>query len=126
MTDISFEDLAAEVGGDDEPEPEPDDGDGGAWVKELFDRLDERGYLDAMIAQQFDLDPDAGVEASPDGGAEGAADLGADEIARFGKLVIDNVGDVPVSTVVQYAEENPDTVDALVSRALGDDGGGPA
>jgi hypothetical protein len=124
VTDLTFEDLAAEVAGDDEPD-EPDDAGGGEWVREVFDRLDERGYLDALMAQQLDLDPGAaGVEATPDGGGEGAADLGAEEIARFGKLVIDNVGDVPVSTVVQYAENNPDTVDALVTRALGDDGGG--
>lgn len=124
MGELTIDDLAADDGAS------TDDGGGSGgdtadWVGDLIDRLDEKGVLDALVAQQVGLDPSEAVAPEPDaGGADAAADAGgadldAATVATFGKLVIDNVGDVPVSEVVKYAESNPETVERMIDAATG-------
>lgn len=128
MTDLTLDDLASPDGTDTEPEAQDsgtDDDSGGEWIGKLIDRLDERGMLDAIIAQQFDLDTSAMNDANIDPDDDStdaetdAAELDAADVAQFGKLVIDNVGDVPMSQVVQYAEGNPKVVNQLIQEATG-------
>ena len=122
MTDLTLDDLAAPDEGNDgstDTETTDDSGDGGEWVGRLFDRLDERGYLDAIIAQQFDVPMNDESNIDPDDSTDSENDsLDAGDVAQFGKLVIDNVGDVPMSQVVKYAENNPDVVDRLINKAM--------
>lgn len=125
MTDLTLDDLASPESSEPEPEPESSSSSsekGGEWIGRLMDRLDERGYLDAIIAQQFDVDmTDSNQNVDPTGSTDGENNtLDASSVAQFGKLVIDNVGDVSMSKVVQYAESNPQVVNQLISEAMGD------
>lgn len=125
MTDLTLDDLASPSTNDDGDDVEAtNDGDsgGGEWIDRLMNRLDERGYLDAIIAQQFDVNMnDNAVDPGNDNSSTDTEDgLSAANVAQFGKIVIDNVGDIPMSQVVQYAENNPDVVDQLINRAMGE------
>lgn len=128
-SDVSLDDLKADqdaaLGGDDDS-----DDSTAEFLEKVFDTLDERGYLDAMVAQQFDLDGvqsgtgetgDVPAAVDPDGGdptgAASAGEVDAEAVARFGKLVIDNMGDVPMSKVVKIAESNPQTVNQVIQQA---------
>lgn len=119
MTDITLEDLAGSGGGTDEQDADGGGG-GGEWVGKLFDRLDDKGYLDAIIAQQFDVDTDmTQPDETADDGETGSID--AETVAQFGKMVIDQVGDVPMSEVVKYCESNPAVVNNIIQQATGDE-----
>jgi len=122
MTDLTLEDLAASGGGSDDSggSSSSSDESGGEWLVSLFDKLDERGYLDAYMAQQLDVDVPTEVEASG-GGGDGDGSLEAGDVAQFGKHVIDEVGDVPISKVVRFAETNPETVNQLIGQTLNDE-----
>lgn len=129
MTDLTLEDLANPVSSSEssDGEPESESGESTAeWVDKLFDKLDEKGVVDAYIESQLglgDVDMSNNDKPSIEGdsdGESGGIDLGAGDIAHFGKLVIDNVGDVSMSTVVQYAENNPEMVDKLIQKATQD------
>lgn len=122
MTDLSIQDLKADMDAQLPDDPDSEDG-GGEWVRELVDMLDQRGYLDPLIEQSLGVQGPAGsAPVQADGGdpapEPAGVDLDADAVSQFGKLVIDSVGDVPMSTVVQYAESNPDQVDRLIEQAL--------
>jgi len=116
MTDITLDDLAA----DQAAEQDDDDGDSAEGVARFLDkwaeRLDEKGMLDAFLAKQMDMDA---TDINTDDGGEQGDELDADAVATFGKLVIDNVGDVPMSKVVKYAESNPQMVNQMIKRATG-------
>lgn len=129
MTDLTLEDLANPVSSSEssDGEAESESGESTAeWVDKLFDKLDEKGVVDAYIESQLglnDIDMSNSDKPSIEGdsdGESGGIDLGAGDIAHFGKLVIDNVGDVSMSTVVQYAESNPEMVDKLIQKATQD------
>jgi hypothetical protein len=123
-TDLTIQDLAAD--GDAGGSSDDGGGDGGGeWMVDLFDRLDDRGVLDLLIAEQFDVDPsavadgpveDVETDATPD--PAGGDALDADTVARAGKLVIDTLGDVKMSQLVKLAEKNPEKVDRLIRQGL--------
>lgn len=117
-TDLTLADLAADDSSDSGSGGSDDTGE---WLGDLIDRLDERGYLDALITRQLDLDSQPMTDDTADGevpaGENGGGDVDAEAVAQFGKMVIDQVGDVPMSTVVQYAENNPEVVDNLIQEA---------
>lgn len=130
--DVGVDDLLS-----DEATIVADDGDGGdgddstaEFLEKVFDTLDERGYLDAMVTQQLDLDGQNANVPSEVAGSEGGGDptasegspvddLDADTVATFGKVVIDEMGDVPISKVVKLAESNPEMVDQAIQHAVG-------
>jgi hypothetical protein len=108
-----------------------DDGDDSTaeFLEKVFDTLDERGYLDAMVTQGLDLDGEAAnVPNEATGGGSGgdptsgggvtADDLDAGTVATFGKVVIDEMGDVPISKVVKLAESNPQMVNQAIQHAV--------
>jgi hypothetical protein len=131
MSDLTIDDLAADEGATVESGGSGDGGDSAEWVTDLIDRLDEKGVLDALIAQQVGADPEALAAEAPaveadHGGADAAeAGIGADDVARIGKVVIDQYGDVPISQVVKAAESDPEAVEEAINAALGA-GGDPA
>jgi len=122
MTDYTLDDLVRDAtpdGSDDsgggDSGSSGDDGGGLEWVGEVFERLDERGFIDAYMSEQLDIDPGeatADVSGDPD-------DLAADDIAAIGKQVIDHMGDVKISKIVRMAETNPQTVDKLIQAHTG-------
>lgn len=129
MSDLTIDDLAADEGATVESGGgSGDDGDAAEWIKEVFDRLDEKGVIDAYLQQQMGADPDAladeapAVDAAPADDAADAGvgtDLDADTVATFGKIVIDQYGDVPISQVVKAAESDPEAVEEAINAALG-------
>lgn len=119
MTDLKIGDISAGSSGETEAsETSTDDGkDTGEWLVEIFDRLDERGLVEPVL-----FGPDSNINQTPsaeppeqDGDG---VDLDADAIADIGKTVIDTMGDVPISEVVKYAEQNPEQVNQLIEQKL--------
>jgi hypothetical protein len=125
MSDLTIDDLAADEGATVESGGSGDGGDSAEWIGDLIDRLDEKGVLDALIAQQVGADPEAlageapEVESDHAGDAGVETDLDADTVATFGKIVIDQYGDVPISQVVKAAESDPEAVEEAIDAALG-------
>jgi hypothetical protein len=125
MSDLTIDDLAADEGATVESGGSGDGGDTAEWVTDLIDRLDEKGVLDALIAQQVGADPEALAAEAPAVESDHAADAGvetdldADTVATFGKIVIDQYGDVPISQVVKAAESDPEAVEEAIDAALG-------
>lgn len=118
MTDLTLEDLSGS--GDDGDDSDGESGSNSEWVGSLIERLDERGYLDALIAQQLDVDM-TDTPAITDDGDENSeqttsGELDHETVAHFGKLVLEEVGDIPISQVVKFAEANPDQVDNLIQQ----------
>lgn len=116
MTDLELSDLA-----DNNDTDTGDDSGGNEGLSRIADYMIENGYLDAMMAEQFGANmtqqpsnPGGGGDSSDDSGG----DLDSEAVAKFGKQVIDQVGDVPMSTVVQFAENNPEQVDALIEQVV--------
>ena len=125
MTDLTLDDLANGTT-DDGSEPETtDDGSDEStaeWANTLVERLDEKGVIDAVIAQQMGVDMNdtnrTPTDSSTDTDTEAdVAGLDAGDVAQFGKLVIDNAGDVSMSKVVEYAENQPELVNRLIQQA---------
>lgn len=119
MSDITIEDLKADM------ESQTDTGggeeSGGEWINELIDTLDSRGYLDPLIQHSLgmeDMNPSTGAApAEPAETDGGSVALDAADVAQFGKMVIDSVGDVPMSKVVEFSESNPEQVNQLIEQA---------
>lgn len=124
-------DLAADADA-----PDPDDGGGGgdSFLKAL-QFVDDRVGLDRLAAAQGILpqeELDGGqaaqgagdVPAAPDGGDApattdgGEPTLNAENIAQFGKVLLDARGDVSISQVVMFAENNPERVNQAISEAV--------
>lgn len=90
-------------------------GDTGEWLVELAEKLDDRNLLEPLLFGP-DNTPIAG-ESEPQTQSS-TPDIDAEMIADIGKKVIDTMGDVKISQVVVYAEENPDEVNQLIERQL--------
>lgn len=127
MTDITLEDLAdsgeAAAGGD-----------GGETVAEsgeslldMVEFLDERGYLGPLMfsdgAPTTDAQPTTDATPATDAGDGAGVELNAANISALAEQVQAKVGDVPISKIGEFAEQNPERVNALVNQ-IGDDAGG--
>lgn len=91
----------------------------GEWLLEFTERLDDKGLLEPLLfgpenAGQSNGEVPAG---RPDQG-EGPPEINAETVASIGKKVIDTMGDVKISQVVIYAEENPEQVNRLIEQEL--------
>jgi hypothetical protein len=130
--DLTLDDLAG--GGDDSGGSSGgsggksgSDGDGGESFTELLKFLDERGYLGPLMFG--DTNANGGDAPAPEANAdlESASDgdlaLNAANIERFGKMVQGQFGDVPLSRVISFAENNPDRVNEAI-RQMGEQDGG--
>lgn len=130
MTDLQLGDLSAGSSGTaeaaaDAAQEAAGDGKGtGEWAMEIFDRLDDRGLLEPML-----FGPDSNIskqepsDQGGDGEQGGGVDLDADAIADVGKTVIDTMGDVRISEVVKFAENNPEQVNQLIEQKMGAENG---
>lgn len=125
MTDISLGELAADTvdpnGDSSESSESSEDGKAtGEFLLEVYERLDEKGLVEPIL-----FGPDSNIsqrDAEPveQGGGEGDddPDLDAEVIADAGKTVIDTLGDVRVSELVKYAENNPEQVNQLIDQQV--------
>lgn len=120
MSDLSIEDLKADM---EEQNDSAEDSGGGEWISDLVDKLDDRGYLDPLIQHSLGVDGSPTTGASnvepveTDGGGESSG-ISAGDVSKFGTMVIDSVGDVPMSQVVKFAEDNPEQVNQLIEQAM--------
>jgi len=116
MTDLTLEDLAgAAAGGDDDG-----DDDGGAAsgesLLELVEFMDERGYLKPLM---FGIDNGGGDETIDAEATTGTTDveLNADTIAALADRIVESrVGDVPISRIGEFAQQNPEQVNKIIEN----------
>lgn len=125
MTDISFEDLAAEAGAAGEAAAGGGTEKGtGEWVSETVELLDKRGLLEPMLfgpegAQQVQEQHQADAEAAAAESDDGGLDLDAESIAEAGRAVMDQLGDdVTVADLVEMCENNPGLVNKQIQENL--------
>ena len=123
MTDLTLEDLAS--GGSDSGAGDSGGSDGSSEsFLDLVQYLDESGYLGPIMFGKDALGDDSGgidMDDDPETTETGELTLNAENIARFGSEVVDNIGDVPLSRVVQFAENNPDRINAAVEDLKADE-----
>lgn len=118
MTDLSLEDLAG--GGDGgaaeaAAEAVEEEAESGESLLELFEFMDDRGYLEPLM---FGMNGgDDGDEPAPvNTTADGEVTLTASSVAALARRVESEVGDVPISKVAKFAEAQPDRVNAVIDE----------
>jgi hypothetical protein len=101
-------------------------GDTAKWLVELYSEMKDDGTLQAILfgpegaeqlAQQQEPTPtnsDMSDQIDPTDAID------AETIANVGELVIDEIGDVPLSTVVTACKERPATINQVI-EAKGDE-----
>lgn len=129
MTDITLEDLA---GSADDAADAADSAEAvaesGESLLDMVEFLDERGYLGPLMfgndAPTTDAQPTTDATPAAEGGGGGAGvELNAANISALAEEIQAKVGDVPISRIGQFAEDNPERVNSLVNQ-IGDDAGG--
>jgi hypothetical protein len=101
-------------------------GDTAKWLVELYSEMKDDGTLQAILfgpegAEQLkqqqqpqQMNPDTPTDMDP------TEAIDAETIANVGELVIDEIGDVPLSTVVTACKERPATINQVI-EAKGDE-----
>jgi len=116
--DLSLEDLAG-TAADKATDSSNDTAESGESLMELVQFMDERGYLQPLM---FGLDNNETTEPATDNPANAPATDGdsvpltAANIAKLSDRIQGQVGDVPISKIGQFAESNPEKVNALISQ----------
>lgn len=126
MTDITFEDLAAEAGAAGEAAAGGAAEKGtGEWMKETVELLDKRGLLEPMLfgpegAKEMREQPEAPEpEAAVHDGDGDGLDLNAESVAEAGRAIMEQLGeDVTVAELVRICEDNPALVNKQIEEAL--------
>jgi len=77
--------------------------------------MDDRGYLGPLMFGTNDSN-DGGEPAPVATSDDGEITLTAASVAALGKRVQSEVGDVPISKIVQFAEAQPDRVNAVIGE----------
>ena len=119
MTDLSLEDLAGggDAGGAAEAAAEAaeETAESGESLLDLFEFMDERGYLQPLMFGTNGGD-DGGESAPVQTTDDGDVTLTASSVAALARRVEDEVGDVPISKVAAFAERQPDRVNAVIAE----------
>jgi hypothetical protein len=123
--------TAAETAADAAADESP--GDTAKWLTELYSQMREDGTLQAILfgpeaAQEMDrqqVDPRQQQMQEPTTNAETEAPseqvdptdvIDAETIAAVGNVVIEKVGDMPISQVVEACEERPATINNVLEQ----------
>lgn len=120
MTDIELGSLS-EGGGEateaakEAAEEATDEAGTGEWLLEFTERLDDKGLLEPLL---FGPPEENGAEAAAEPSRSSSPEIDAETVANIGKKVIDSMGDVPISQVVIYAEQNPEEVNQLIEAEI--------
>jgi hypothetical protein len=119
MTDLSLEDLAGggDAGGAAEAAAEAaeETAESGESLLDLFEFMDERGYLQPLMFGTNGGD-DGGEPAPVQTTDGGDVTLTASSVAALARRVEEEVGDVPISKVAAFAERQPDRVNAVIAE----------
>jgi hypothetical protein len=112
--------AAAETATEAATEAAAEGGDTAKWLVELYSEMKDDGTLQAILFgpdgaeqlnQQQQADPtntDMSDQVDP------TEAIDAETIANVGELVIDEIGDVPLSTVVTACKERPATINQVI------------
>lgn len=126
MTDITLEDLAGSADdAADAADAAETAAESGESLLDMVEFLDERGYLGPLMfgddTPTTDAQPTTDATPAADAGDGAGVELNAANISALAEEIQAKVGDVPISRIGQFAEDNPERVNALVNQI---DGGG--
>lgn len=120
MTDLSLEDLAG--GGDGgeaaeaAAEAATETAESGESLLDLFEFMDDRGYLGPLMFGTNNNDAGGDAQQPVTTTDDGDLTLTASSVAALARRVEAEVGDVPISKIAQFAEAQPDRVNAVIAE----------
>jgi len=118
--DLTLDDLAGGAGEAAEAADQAADAaeqaaDSGESLMELIEFVDDRGYLEPLLFGTDALSGDTQTDATMNTDTDTDVELSAQNIAALSERIINQVGDVPLSKVAQFAEQNPDKVNGIIA-----------
>jgi hypothetical protein len=120
--DLTLDDLAGGAGeaadaADQATNAAEQAADSGESLMELIEFVDDRGYLEPLLFGTDALSGDTQTDATmnTDTDTDTDVELSAKNIAALSERIINQVGDVPLSKVAQFAEQNPDKVNGIIA-----------
>lgn len=120
MSDISLEDLAGGSGGEAAAEAAAEaaeeTAESGESLLDLFEFMDDRGYLEPLMFGMNGGNDEGGEPAPVNTTDAGEVTLTASSVAALARRVESEVGDVPISKVAAFAEQQPDRVNAVIDE----------
>ena len=118
--DLSLEDLANTDGTEAAAEAAAETAESGESLMDLIEFMDSKGYLQPLMFGMDNNDTTDSAEPATDNApAASSGDsvpLNATNIERLAARIQSQVGDVPISRIESFAENNPEKVNALIAQ----------